>query len=158
MLIFDFQDYWSIPPFGALDLWLSVCMYASVIIFFTNLGFYASHILITMRWWDIADSWDAPWGPSKFSKITSTYGLFISPCPKKKQKRNWPNTNEKTIYWMQDALYTTFVNEPQFHDNKYWVHRNDVCRTSRKTNGVPLFGSFVSLNDFRICICTMQLE
>ena len=114
MLIFDFQDHWSVPPFGALDLWLSVWMYASVIIFFTNLRFYASHILITMRWWDIADSWDAPWGPSKFSQIM--YSFFVS--PHKKQKRNWPNTNEQTIYWMQDALYTTFVNKPQFHNSR----------------------------------------
>ena len=43
------------------------------------------------------------------------------------------------------------------HDNKHWVHRNDVYRTSRKTSGVPLFGSFASLNDCRIYICTIQL-
>ena len=121
MLIFDIQDYWSVPPFGALDLWLSVWMHASVIIFFTNLGFYASHILITMRWWDIADSWDAPWGPSKFSQIM--YSFFVSPHPKKEQKRRGinTNTNEQMIYLIQHASYTTFVKKPQFPNFRLWI-------------------------------------
>ena len=106
------QDYWSVPSFWRT--WsLTQCVCTRQLS--SSLRISDSMLLIS---WQSRDDRILPTLRCSLGSFKIMYGLFVSPHPKKKQKRNWPNTNEQTIYWMQDALYTTFVNKPQFHNSR----------------------------------------
>ena len=78
------QDYWSVPSF-----WCTWCLTRCVYVRVSYHLRYESHILCFSCFHNhemIGYCRQCSWGVSKILQIT--YGLFVSTCPNKKQKRN----------------------------------------------------------------------